>query len=362
MTNNNLDCKSVKGRFEKFKSEWLLQVAADKEAKAACAASIVLACRYLNRGVGLAWPSITRLAKEIGASSENTVRSALKLLESRGHAQIKWSAGGKNRTHLIAPLVKGKPFRNLQGMEGAEPCNGLQGGDGLDGSLSEAATLQLCDRKPSKKLKPNHLKEPFEENGAAGAAPYETTCDCSNNGAASAIAGRSSIDHKEASIDQVNLWLEEARIAAYESFLAGFEEEHRFGGRVEGEPEYIRRVPLPERDQYDGLAFDELRAGESLIPSDDAGDAGERECRQLRLLEYCEAHSAEVLDEPDDEHRRASLAAFRATLDGGGSLTSAEEEALEEIHAFIRSQHSALVGWFEGSGSLGRRDTNERAA
>lgn len=157
MSKRNSENKSAKGEFEEFKSAWLLQVAADRGAKAAAPAAMVIACDHLNRGTGKAWPGINTLKKKTGAASANTVRSALKLLEERGHALIEWSDGGKNKTHVVTPLVNGKPFRKLKGMEDRNP------------STSDPETLQVSDAKPFKKLNPNHLKEPLDIQGAAQA-------------------------------------------------------------------------------------------------------------------------------------------------------------------------------------------------
>lgn len=169
-----------KGEFEAFRSAWLLQVAADREAKAAVPVAVVLAVAHLNRQTGRAWPGIKRLAEATGAASENTVRAALKTLEARGHAAIEWSDGGKNRTHIVTPLVDGKPFRKLKGIE--------LGSSAPNPSTFEAETLQVSDAKPFKKLNPNHLKEPLDVEGAAQAAPpqYEENNNLPSEGSACA--------------------------------------------------------------------------------------------------------------------------------------------------------------------------------
>lgn len=184
MAENRPANKPAKGEFEEFKSAWMLQVAADRGAKAAAPITMVLACQYLNRGSGKAWPSINSLKEATGAASSNTIRSALKLLEERGHAHIEWSDGGKNKTHVVTPLVNGKPFRNLKGVEAAEPFNNLKGSHEANPSTFGTETLQVSDAKPFKKLNPNHLKEPLDIQGAAQAAPpYRKNVEHSLKGA-----------------------------------------------------------------------------------------------------------------------------------------------------------------------------------
>ena len=161
------------GAFETFKSEWLLQVAADKEAKAATPVAIVLCCKNLNRGSGEAWPSIATLMKMTGAGSENTIRNALKILEARGHARIIWTKGGSKNTNHVIPLVAGEPFRKLKGSEVVEPLKNLKGSVHEDKPGIEEKTLQISELEPFKKLKGNHLIEPSEggpafEAGTAG--------------------------------------------------------------------------------------------------------------------------------------------------------------------------------------------------
>lgn len=173
MTEEGPKGKRSKGEFEEFKSAWLLQVAADRGSKASAPVAMVLACKYLNRGSGKAWPGIDSLKEATGAASTNTIRSALKLLEERGHAHIEWSDGGKNKTHVVTPVVNGKPFKNLKGFEVAEPFNNPKGSNEANPSTFDPETLQVSDAKPFKKLNPNHLKEPPDLQGAAKAAPPE---------------------------------------------------------------------------------------------------------------------------------------------------------------------------------------------
>ena len=153
----------AKGAFEAFRTNWLLQVAADRGAKSATPIAIVLACKYLNRASGCSWPGVETLAARTGAEASNTVRNALKLLEARGHALVTWTKGGKGKTHVVTPLVAGKPFKNLKGKDEHEPFNSMEGFDDAGEADFRAETLQKGDGKPFKNLKGNHLKEPFKE-------------------------------------------------------------------------------------------------------------------------------------------------------------------------------------------------------
>lgn len=155
--------KEAKGAFEAFRSSWLLQVAADRGAKSALPVVIVLACKYLNRTTGRAWPGIETLAAETRAEALNTVRSALKLLQQRGHALVDWTKGGKGKTNVVTPLVDGKPFKNLKGNVEGKPFNSMEGFDDATEAVFGAKTLQENDGKPFKNLKGNHLKKPLEE-------------------------------------------------------------------------------------------------------------------------------------------------------------------------------------------------------
>jgi hypothetical protein len=109
------EAATKRGEFETFRSDWLLQVAADREAKAALPVAIVLACKHLNRTTGTAWPAVDTLIAATGADAKNTVRTALKVLEKGGHAAIEWTKGGKGKTNVVTPLVNGKPFKFLKG-------------------------------------------------------------------------------------------------------------------------------------------------------------------------------------------------------------------------------------------------------
>lgn len=142
---------NLKGAFEAFRCNWLLQIAADPDAKSAMPVAVVLACRNLNRKNGLAWPSVNFLAEATGVKSHNTIRAALKMLEAKGHAKVKWTKGGRKSTNLVMPLVDGKPFKSLKGFDDENP------------STSRVETLQKREQKPFKKLKGNLLNKPLDE-------------------------------------------------------------------------------------------------------------------------------------------------------------------------------------------------------
>ena len=150
-----------KGAFEKFRSDWLLQVAADRGAKAAAPVAIVLAFKHLNRLSGACWPAIETLAGAIGADATNTVRNALQTLELRGHLRVRGSKGGRKQTNIFMPLVAGKPFKKLKGSETEKPFNSMEGFDDVTEADFSAETLQIVDGKPFKKLKGSETEKPF---------------------------------------------------------------------------------------------------------------------------------------------------------------------------------------------------------
>lgn len=273
--------KTAKGEFEEFKSSWLLQVAADKVSKAAAPAAMVLACQYLNRASGKAWPGINSLMAATGAASTNTIRSALKVLEERGHALIEWSDGGKNKTHIVIPLVNGKPFRKLKGMEDRNP------------STFDRETLQETDAKPFKNLNPNHLKEPLDLQGAASAAPHVTDAKSNSDcmGSVSADADRP---------------------------LSGREEPPSFVGEVEEQPDWLSQIPMPNSlDDYlgCGIAEDEFVGGQKSATSAEAFD-----------------DDADVPDVDDAELDPDQLAAWRS-LDAGWADDADTEACGEKTNA-----------------------------
>lgn len=168
MSKRDTKHKPEKGAYEAFRSDWLLQVAADREAKSAMPVAAVIAHKYLNRERGHAWPGVKSLMEATGAASENTVRNALRVLVKRGHAFIKWSDGGNGHTNIICPLVNKKPFKNLKGFDIAF--------DTSEHSTPSAETLQVSAPQPFKKLKATLLKEPLELQAEA----IKASADVSN--------------------------------------------------------------------------------------------------------------------------------------------------------------------------------------
>lgn len=317
MAENRPANKPAKGEFEEFKSAWMLQVAADRGAKAAAPAAIVLACEYLNRGSGKAWPGINSLKERTGAASTNTIRSALKLLEERGHAHIEWSDGGKNKTHVVTPLVNGKPFRNLKGVEAAEPFNNLKGSHEANPSTFGTETLQVSDAKPFKKLNPNHLKEPLDIQGAAKAAPPE---DRDNNSSGDALGlRRASPTGGEREQDY-----------SFEDLL---EIERRNAAFATG--------PLPEFDGQETPPIaspDDYLAGDEPFSADDPSSADHKttatanaDASDLQLLERCERQAYRL-----SEFDELLIAEMRQTLDAGRDLTVGQRR-------FLRNEILPLV-------------------
>lgn len=317
MAENRPANKPAKGEFEEFKSAWMLQVAADRGAKAAAPITMVLACQYLNRGSGKAWPSINSLKEATGAASSNTIRSALKLLEERGHAHIEWSDGGKNKTHVVTPLANGKPFRNLKGVEAAEPFNNLKGSPEANPSTFGTETLQVSDAKPFKKLNPNYLSEPLDLQGAAQAAPRQGRENNSDSGEpAFAYASRSPIGEEE------------------ERFFAG--DAPSFDGREDfaaGDP-----PTADEAHSFFAEAFEALCAS-----GDDPSFAGHKitatanaDASDLQLLHRCE-RQADWLP----EFEKLLIVEMRQTLDAGHDLTAGQRRFLrDEIIPIVQELES----------------------
>jgi DNA-binding FadR family transcriptional regulator len=76
---------------------WLAQVARDNGLPAAAPRLAITLSNYINRATGDAWPSVPRLAGDLGVS-ENTVRSATKALVERGHLDME-AGGGRRATN-----------------------------------------------------------------------------------------------------------------------------------------------------------------------------------------------------------------------------------------------------------------------
>lgn len=335
MAENRPANKPAKGEFEEFKSAWMLQVAADRGAKAAAPITMVLACQYLNRGSGKAWPSINSLKEATGAASSNTIRSALKLLEERGHAHIEWSDGGKNKTHVVTPLANGKPFRNLKGVEAAEPFNNLKGSHEANPSTFGTETLQVSDAKPFKKLNPNYLSEPLDLQGAAQAAPRQGRENNSDSEEpAFAYASRSPIGEEE------------------ERFFAG--DAPSFDGREDfaaGDP-----PTADEAHSFFAKAFEALCAS-----GDDPSFADQNTTADAALVE----HRRTILrcrrdDDGLSPTERDLLKQWQQKLDDGASLTIAEVDELQNIANFLDLSDDADAddaGWPRQNSNSSQKET-----
>jgi DNA-binding MarR family transcriptional regulator len=141
--------------FEKFKADWVLQLAADaKELTATTYAVALVISNHMNRDDRdrAAWPGHTRIMRLTGLS-RSTVKRAVKLLEKRGHVEVERTFKFGRRRNYYLPRVHGMTLR--QGSAG-EPLL-------LKGPLREPLmqlTLHLrrkrrgCPRKKGKKEKP----------------------------------------------------------------------------------------------------------------------------------------------------------------------------------------------------------------
>lgn len=169
----NAKVKKDADPFATFKWDHLEQVALDKGQPPICSRiAILITSKFLSRRLGTAWPAVDTIAKMLNIKAGNTVRTALKTMEQRGHYSISWSKGGRAQTSIITPLVAGKPFKKLENIDG-----------GIS-PKSKAETFQKSARKPVKNLKGNPLNEPFEEEvlnqgdgPSEGVAPRPNTAE-----------------------------------------------------------------------------------------------------------------------------------------------------------------------------------------
>ncbi|SFK79154.1 helix-turn-helix domain-containing protein [Methylocapsa palsarum] len=151
--------------FIRNKFLWLDQVAADGDLPPTVARLAIVLCRYFNRESGSAWPSIERLARDLGIA-DRSVQRMVKLLIEHGHLEVD-SGGGRNKTNRYCQIIKTatelSPFDDenpdaavtLSNEEPRQDCHPL---------TQERVTI--CVNKPRQDCHPNPLKEPFEKKDA----------------------------------------------------------------------------------------------------------------------------------------------------------------------------------------------------
>ena len=91
--------------FEKFREEWLRQIALDKELPAGALRLCIVISTYLNRYSREAWPGMARLAKETGLS-RRWIADLTRLVEERGHWEVtRTKVGAKNIVNHYRPTL-----------------------------------------------------------------------------------------------------------------------------------------------------------------------------------------------------------------------------------------------------------------
>lgn len=154
---------SVNGRdasataFTRDKFAWLSQIAHDATLPPTAARLAIILSRYVNRETGDAWPSVTRLARELRVA-ENSIRSALKAMSAAGHLAIKFGGGAKIPNHyhpILKPCTQLKGFQD-ETLQSADP----------NPSIFGAKTLQPAEGEP---LYENPNKNPVKDNNTTSA-------------------------------------------------------------------------------------------------------------------------------------------------------------------------------------------------
>jgi hypothetical protein len=104
--------------FTRQKFVWLDQVANDPLVSAqAFRAGYFIACRFLNRGTGDAFPSQDTLARLIGLTTSKGVRYLIDQLVAGGHLDVT-AAHGRGQTNRYRLLVKGPVAESPGGQSG----------------------------------------------------------------------------------------------------------------------------------------------------------------------------------------------------------------------------------------------------
>jgi hypothetical protein len=151
--------------FGKLRYDWLEQVAADRTIPPfAFKVAFIIACRFLNRQSGDAWPTQETLARIMGATSRG-IRKALDQIASGGHmtAVRGRSRGAPNRYSIVlmdadlrndGSSNQGADYRNHGSSNDLVYRNGGSGNEPIRGTvvppLEEPWFLQ------------NHMNEPQE--------------------------------------------------------------------------------------------------------------------------------------------------------------------------------------------------------
>jgi hypothetical protein len=91
--------------FAAFEFAWLKQIRIDRKNLPAPAGWLAMTfCEYLNRKNRTAWPSVNRLAGDLGLTGR-CVQNTVNALVERGHLMVE-KGGGRGRTNRYNPILK----------------------------------------------------------------------------------------------------------------------------------------------------------------------------------------------------------------------------------------------------------------
>src|SRR5262245_38105792 len=94
-TGSESESKAAKPfNFQRWKQEWLDEVASNKKLKAVDYRHVIVVSGYLNRNTLEAWPGILTLARRLDVD-EKTVRRSRDRIEANGHWKVVRSKRGK---------------------------------------------------------------------------------------------------------------------------------------------------------------------------------------------------------------------------------------------------------------------------
>lgn len=139
--------------FTARKFAWLEAVARDANLRASASRLAIVLSGFINRETGDAWPSIGRLAAELGMS-ERGVQKAVEALVEREHLDCHVGGGRSSTNRYEMRLLDEKPRTPVQGIKDKPrtPVHPLQ-----------AETPNKRSEKPRTPVHPNLLREPIED-------------------------------------------------------------------------------------------------------------------------------------------------------------------------------------------------------
>lgn len=173
-------------KFVIFKFAWLDQVVLDSGMDRGVArVAYRIATEYLNQKTRTAWPSVYRLAKDLG-TSENAIRRATQALAERGHLEVILGGGrsqGKGtggQSNVYRPIIKrptstegSSPKKTPTATEGSKSLNPSVTG-GSKKAIPGMVNPSVHDRLTPPPAWDEPLEEPFEGNGAPSGARHSS--------------------------------------------------------------------------------------------------------------------------------------------------------------------------------------------